>query len=318
MSIKLSGRTAASARAIRELATFLENYGEVTELEENILLVDGRETLLVVFSAQSYYDQKGYYWFSLAKTKYARLIGSNQDHVWVVLICGARGHFFIPFGQVMSLVSRMPPNRRDGRWDLYIRFEDERALFGVTHISNDLDATSYRQHFEQIWAQPSIEEVYVDEALYIPDSLPAPDRRTGQVVRVVRDTAQSRLVKSLYNYKCQVCEWTAYSTRLRNRYYCEAHHIQPLGRYGGPDHLSNLLALCPNHHCMMDLGILAIQPSTLEIMSPSELEPSRGHKLLAHRDHGLNQKYLLFHLSKIYTGEVKWQEIPLTASLISI
>ena len=53
MSIKLSGRTAASARAIRELAAFLENYGEVTELEENILLVDGRETLLVAFSAQS-------------------------------------------------------------------------------------------------------------------------------------------------------------------------------------------------------------------------------------------------------------------------
>ncbi len=188
---------------------------------------------------------------------------------------------------------------------------------GDRHITNDLDATSYRQHVEQIWAQPAVEEIYVDEAVYIPDSLPAPDRRTGQVVRVVRDTAQSRLVKTLYDYKCQVCACTAYSTRLRNRYDCEAHHVQPLGRYGGPDHLSNLLALCPNHHCMMDLGILAIQPSTLEIMTSSELEPSRGHRLLVHRDHGLNQKYLLFHLSKICAGEVNARELPLTATSVS-
>ena len=317
MTINRSGRTPESSGAIKELARFLESYGEVAELDENVLRVDGRETLLVAFSAQNYYDHKGYYWFSLAKTKYVRLHQENQDHAWVVLICGSRGRVFIPFGQVKSLLSQMPPNRRDGRWDLYIRFEGEQPFFGITHITNDLDASSFWQHFEQIWRQPSVEEIYVDEALYIPDSLPAPDRRTGQVVRAVRDTNQSRLVKGLYDYKCQVCEWTAYSTRLRNHYYCEAHHVQPLGRYGGPDHISNILALCPNHHCMMDLGILAIEPATLEVMASSQHEPYRGHKLLLHRDHGLNQKYLLFHLMKIYAGESAPHEIPL-ASPISL
>ena len=90
MTINRSGRTPESAIAIQELARFLEGYGEVAELDENVLRVDGRETLLVTFSAQNYYDRKGYYWFSLAKTKYARLHKENQNHAWVVLICGAQ------------------------------------------------------------------------------------------------------------------------------------------------------------------------------------------------------------------------------------
>ncbi|MFZ1552614.1 MAG: hypothetical protein WAV53_14555, partial [Anaerolineae bacterium] len=66
------------------------------------------------------------------------------------------------------------------------------------------------------------------------------------------------------------------------------------------------------------LGILAIEPTTLEVMASSELEPCRGRKLLLHREHGLNQKYLLFHLSKIYAGESASHELPLTLSPVSI
>lgn len=178
-----------------------------------------------------------------------------------------------------------------------------------------MDVTEELHHFEQIWGQPSVEEVYVDEAIYIPDNLPEPDRKTGRVLRVIRDTSQSRIVKELYSYKCQICGWTVCSPRLKNLWYCEAHHVQPLGkRYKGPDHVSNILALCPTHHCMMDLGVLAVEPSTLRVLSIDKQEASKGQVITLRREHGLNQKYLRFHLDNIYITNYKGGEIPLSSA----
>lgn len=301
MKLHSSGRNPESAAAIQELASSLEKYGEVKEIQENILAIDRREKVLVAFNSQTYYERKGYYWFSLAKTKYAQLANWDEDHAWMVLICGIHGRYFIPFGQVKPLLQKMPSNRRDGRWDLYVRLEGESAYFGVTAIKNHLNVTDQLHYFEQLWERPAVEEIYTDEAIYIPDSLPEPDRKTGKIVRVVRDTNQSRMVKELYQYKCQVCGWTTFSPRLKSKWYCEAHHIQPLGKtYKGPDHASNILALCPTHHCMMDLGVLAIDPLQLTVLSIDEQEPSKSQRLTLRREHGLNQKYLKFHIDNIY------------------
>jgi len=312
MKIKSSGRTKESSAAIQELADFLERFGEVKETRESILTIDEREIVTVAFSAQSYYERKGYYWFSLAKTKYAQMLNWSAEHAWMVLICGTHGRYFIPLGEIRSLLEKMPSNRRDGRWDLYIRLEGERAYFGVTEIKNHLDVTEQLHHFEQIWEKPAVEEEYVDEAIYIPDSLPEPDRKMGKVFRVLRDTSQGRIVKELYSYKCQICGWTTYSPRLKSHWYCEAHHVQPLGKkYKGPDHTSNILALCPTHHCMMDLGVLAIEPSSLQVLSLDKQEKSKGQMLTLRRDHGLNQKYLKFHLDNIYIANHDGSEIQL-------
>ena len=86
MKIKQSGRTQESAAAIQELADFLEKFGDVAETQESILTVDGREIVLVAFSSQAYYERKGHYWFSLAKTKYHQMLSWNEDHAWMVLI----------------------------------------------------------------------------------------------------------------------------------------------------------------------------------------------------------------------------------------
>jgi predicted restriction endonuclease len=176
-----------------------------------------------------------------------------------------------------------------------------------------LDVTEQLHHFEQIWERPSVEEIYVDEAIHIPDSLPEPDRKTGKVLRVVRDTSQSKYVKELYNYKCQMCGLTIYSPRLKSLWYCEAHHVQPLGKkYKGPDHKSNIIALCPTHHCMMDLGVLAIDPSNLKVLSFNEQEEIKGQLLTLRRGHGLNQKYLKFHIDNIYVGAYQINEVQLS------
>jgi hypothetical protein len=194
MQIKLTGRTPQSSAAAQSLVNFLETYGDVREEGESIFSVDNREKLLVSFSSQAYFEQKGYYWFSLAKTKYQQIANWQEDHAWMVLLCG----------------------------------------------------------------------------------------------------------------------WTAFSPRLKNQWYCEAHHVQPLGKkYGGPDHSSNILALCPTHHCMMDLGILAIEPTNLKIVSSSKDGPTHDQTLVLKREHGLNQKYLQYHLDKIFIGVLR--EIPIAA-----
>ena len=75
-------------------------------------------------------------------------------------------------------------------------------------------------------------------------------RRETKVQRIVRDTAQARRVKTLYDYRCQMC-----GIRLGGLAgpYAEAAHIRPLGApHHGPDTPDNVLCLCPNHHVLFD------------------------------------------------------------------
>jgi hypothetical protein len=64
-------------------------------------------------------------------------------------------------------------------------------------------------------------------------------------------------LKALYEHRCQVCQ-----RRLelgREKYYCEAHHLRPLGReHRGPADMSNVVILCPNHHAEFDFFLFAI------------------------------------------------------------
>lgn len=78
------------------------------------------------------------------------------------------------------------------------------------------------------------------------------ERREARIQRLVRDTAQARRIKTLYDYECQMC-----GTRLEGLAgpYAEAAHIRPLGRpHNGPDTSDNILCLCPNHHVLFDHG----------------------------------------------------------------
>ncbi|MFJ1293526.1 HNH endonuclease [Paracoccus yeei] len=65
-------------------------------------------------------------------------------------------------------------------------------------------------------------------------------------------------LKQHYDNSCQFC-----GSRLQvseDRFYSEAAHIRGLGKPNdGPDKVSNLLVLCPNHHLQFDRGILRLQ-----------------------------------------------------------
>jgi putative restriction endonuclease len=110
-----------------------------------------------------------------------------------------------------------------------------------------------------------------------PGEYDAAARKESRVIRIVRDTQQSRRVKELYNYTCQIC-----GIRLEGSAgpYAEAAHIKPLGApHNGPDILDNLLCLCPNHHVLFDYGGFAIDDDFSLLGIPGQLTIKAEHKV---------------------------------------
>ncbi|MDB5391935.1 MAG: hypothetical protein JWM11_7581 [Planctomycetaceae bacterium] len=93
---------------------------------------------------------------------------------------------------------------------------------------------------------------------------PTTNRVQTTISRIVRDTALARQVKALHDHACQIC-----GLRIElpdGARYAEAHHIQPLGfPHDGPDVVANIIVLCPNHHAMLDYGVLSLDLSQLRL-----------------------------------------------------
>ena len=99
-----------------------------------------------------------------------------------------------------------------------------------------------------------------------------PRRVPTTTYRIVRDTDLARQVKLLHRGRCQVCGHTIKTPDGKN--YAEAHHIIPLGgKHKGPDTFSNLLVLCPNHHAMMDMGLMELTPENLHHATGHDISP---------------------------------------------
>ncbi|MFJ5178858.1 HNH endonuclease [Streptomyces griseoviridis] len=81
-------------------------------------------------------------------------------------------------------------------------------------------------------------------------------RRRVNSTRPERDPRLVEKIKLLYQQKCQFC---GLQLETRFSHYSEAAHIQGLGApHEGPDKISNLLCLCPNHHVQFDKLFLFI------------------------------------------------------------
>ena len=114
----------------------------------------------------------------------------------------------------------------------------------------------------------------------LPESLPdsAPKKAEITVIRRIRNTAEIEKLKKLYDYSCQICNLRI--NLLGGRGYCEGAHVQPHSD-DGPDSRENILILCPNHHSMLDYGILILNIdgtwSTQE--ETGKIDFKHGHKL---------------------------------------
>lgn len=114
-------------------------------------------------------------------------------------------------------------------------------------------------------------------------------RRATTHLRLVRDGAVPAAVKRLYDYACQIC-----GIRLETIAgpYAEGAHLLPLGGgTDGPDILSNVLCLCPNHHVLLDNGAIYLDASWRVI----DREGAVLCQLTVHPRHSLDPQFARSH-----------------------
>lgn len=103
------------------------------------------------------------------------------------------------------------------------------------------------------------------------------DKNIGYIRK--RTQLRTKLSKDLiyaYDAKCAVCGWYApmylkgYSKILKTRG-CDFHHIIPVAE-GGTNDSSNVILLCPNCHCLADVGAIKREELMKLALNDSQVE----------------------------------------------
>ncbi len=150
-----------------------------------------------------------------------------------------------------------------------------------------LESTAPKEElFEKDWIQNTLLKGTEGMEMIDHSLLSLPDA-AGQGVPViirntecfVRSTTIKESVKSLYDYRCQICGevvlcsgWKHQMRRKEEWKYLSAdvHHILPLSD-GGPDERRNMLCLCPTCHRKFHSGEYRLKPSGRMIAVSNEL-----------------------------------------------
>lgn len=212
--------------------------------------------------------------------------GGNQDGRQVADQQLTGGNLALSLSFAQQTPVRVIRKVQEGRLSFY----QYAGLYYVTQFSQEIGRSGHRIwrfRLEQVPrnAVPSVSSAQEPEVEYAPAR-----RRPALVQQTVRDTTVMHAIKQLYDFRCQVC-----STRLPipGGAYSEAAHIRPLGgAHHGPDKLTNLLCLCPNHHVTFDRGAWAIQDDFHLLGQPGQLTVAPSHS--PHPEH------LLYHRRRIY------------------
>ena len=101
-------------------------------------------------------------------------------------------------------------------------------------------------------------------------------------------------LKRHYDNTCQFC-----GNKLQvadGYFYSEAAHIRRIGEpHNGPDKISNMLVLCPNHHLQFDRGVLRLRKTgtNYEIRSKAPEDPLHGKMITL--THPIEDEYVRYH-----------------------
>ncbi len=248
---------------------------------------------LVYLASPGYqhFDEGNYDTFDLASTPHAWLtqpvpyqvirdLPGARKHIEFVGAKVKRGTVFrispTGFKMILRLILDFNPNHRGEVGDFLI------------HSQRSSNASSLAGSREA-------EVVAVDET----DLLITPPKSKSTIQRIIRDCATAKSLKRLYQYRCQVCGTTIElpdGTR-----YAEVHHLRPVGRpHNGQDGKPNTIVVCPHHHAIFDLGIVAINPDTLAIEHWNPDADDHGLRLIL--KHELDKASLNYHFKKIFRG----------------
>lgn len=121
--------------------------------------------------------------------------------------------------------------------------------------------------------------------------LEPPKRISVEITRVVRDTAKTRRLKKLHEYRCQICNQRIEISSTK--FYAEVHHVRPLGgKHKGLDKESNMIVVCPSHHAYFDFGVP-------RFLSAQRVKIGKEIFELSNR-HGLDKDNLDYHNEFIF------------------
>jgi len=187
---------------------------------------------------------------------------------------------------IYSELRKIRPKPHPESFDAIIRgtlesnSSDSEAFQGKTDLFYSVDGIG-----GGVWGlRSTLEYTPIAADTDLPSGVSEPTRQYQEIYRILRDTSLARKLKQLHENKCQLC---GESIQLPNgKWYSEAHHIKPLGNpHNGPDVAENIIVLCPNHHVMLDYGVIKV-----------ELE-----KLISHPKHKIDTMYSSYHNTVIHS-----------------
>ena len=182
---------------------------------------------------------------------------------------------------VLSAISRLAERKSDNLFDrnLLIQEELDRIIKDTNSVGRTPEQT-LSKILQQLRNSGEIEFLgkgkyqLLDSRIH-PSSSEAQDLSPAKRERIfhnriVRDAKQARELKRRYRFHCQICECRL---ELKAGFYCEAHHIRPLGQpHNGPDTECNIIIVCPNHHTLLDFAAVPINLKALKL-NRHEIEP---------------------------------------------
>ncbi|MGF9740076.1 HNH endonuclease [Priestia megaterium] len=123
--------------------------------------------------------------------------------------------------------------------------------------------------------------------------------REDTINRLIRDTTKVKVLKKKYDNICQICNEQI--TLIKEVKYSEVHHIQPFNmQHKGVDDFHNMIVLCPNHHKLFDLGIIALDPENHDRVLHLDEQNSLHNKLLLATKHKLSSTCVRYHYENIF------------------
>ena len=141
---------------------------------------------------------------------------------------------------------------------------------------------------------PEVPEVVSLELLDQGGTDEAVERRTIERQEQNRDRKSAVALKVHYNNTCMFC-----GTRLQvseDEFYAEAAHLRGLGNpHNGPDKVSNMLVLCPNHHIQFDRGILRLYKDGARYRIKSKIAGDALHGKVVTLTHPVEDDHVQYH-----------------------